>query len=203
MADLVKFLVKLTQLGSLGHNVLVDHEWWLDLLVSAFSKEVESITDQRLVEVDTIVCEEVASVPCDLCAYAAMLCKRWNGPIEKPHLVPNPWHLAVTTPRGGALCWSFSLLGHWVHRGAMFSALHCRPDAKCCKPYPELGRTRTSVKLTGTSLATRFPTMLAFCRIAISYSRVSLRFASTCASRVFFWATRSSADSFACRNQCR
>jgi len=41
----VKFFVKLAKLCSLGHDVLVDHEWWLDFLVAALSEEIERITD--------------------------------------------------------------------------------------------------------------------------------------------------------------
>ena len=56
---------------------------------------------------------------------------------------------------------------------------------------------RTSVKLTGTSLPTMLPTVEAFCRICASSSFASFRFAMTCASISFFFATSSSAFSFA------
>lgn len=61
--------------------------------------------------------------------------------------------------------------------------------------------THTSVRLTGTSLPTMFPTVDAFCRIFCSYSLVSVRFAWTCSSSSFFSATSSSAFSLACTDR--
>lgn len=63
---LVKGLVKLLELGSLGHDLLAHHEGSLDLLVLTLAEEVEAVVDERLVEVDTIVGEEVAAVAVDL-----------------------------------------------------------------------------------------------------------------------------------------
>lgn len=66
-----------------------------------------------------------------------------------------------------------------------------------CSSRDTTGRRRTSVKLTGAPLPTILPIVEAFCLMVASYSRVSFRLASTCASRAFFWATSSSAFSFA------
>ena len=53
--------------------------------------------------------------------------------------------------------------------------------------------------LTGTALPTMLPAVEAFARIEASCSLACLRFSSTCASISFFFATRSSAFSFAWR----
>jgi len=66
--DLVKFFVELVKLRSLGHYVLVHEEGWLDLLVASFPQKIETIGDEGLVEVDAIVCEEVAPVAGYFCA---------------------------------------------------------------------------------------------------------------------------------------
>lgn len=58
-------------------------------------------------------------------------------------------------------------------------------------------RNRTSVKLIGQSFPTMFPTFPARCLIFCSCSLDSRRFATTFASSSFFFATRSSAFSFA------
>ena len=55
------------------------------------------------------------------------------------------------------------------------------------------------MSLTGTALPTMLPAVEAFARNAASCSLACLRFASTCASISFFFATRSSAFSFAWR----
>lgn len=65
---LVKLLVELVKLGSLGHLILVHHERRLDLLVSAFTEEVKAISDQCLVEIDTVIREVVSSVARNFCA---------------------------------------------------------------------------------------------------------------------------------------
>lgn len=66
LSCLVQFLVELVKLRGLCHDVFIDKEWWLDFLVSLSAEEVESICDKGLVEIDTIICEEVAAVTCDL-----------------------------------------------------------------------------------------------------------------------------------------
>lgn len=40
---LVQLLVKLVKLRRLGHDILVHHEGWLDLLVAAFAQKVETV----------------------------------------------------------------------------------------------------------------------------------------------------------------
>jgi hypothetical protein len=70
---------------------------------------------------------------------------------------------------------------------------------KCLSQFEweDITRRLTSVKLTGTSFATRFPTVEAFFRISTSNSRVSFRFASTFASSSFLAVTKSSAGCLA------
>jgi hypothetical protein len=63
---LVQFLVELVKLRGLCHDVFIDEEWRLNFLVSIFAEEVKSICDEGLIEIDTIICEEVATVACDL-----------------------------------------------------------------------------------------------------------------------------------------
>ena len=52
---LVQFFVELIELRGLCHYIFVHHEGGLNLLVSSFSEEVESIRYESLVEIDTIV----------------------------------------------------------------------------------------------------------------------------------------------------
>ena len=66
--------------------------------------------------------------------------------------------------------------------------------------YDPTCKSLTSVKLTGTSFPTMFPTILALCLISISNSLASFFLSSTCTSISFLTATRSSAGSFACTN---
>ena len=65
--NLVEFFIKLVELCSFCHNVLVHEEGRLDLLVTLFTQKVKTVGDQSLVEVDTIVCEEVCAVTGDFC----------------------------------------------------------------------------------------------------------------------------------------
>jgi hypothetical protein len=58
-------------------------------------------------------------------------------------------------------------------------------------------RGRTSVMLTGTSLATMLPMLHALVRMALSWSLAAFVRASTSVSRSFFFLTRSSAGSLA------
>ena len=65
--NLVKLFIELVELCSFCHYVLIHEERRLDLLVTHFTQKVETVGDQSLVEVDTIVCEEVATVAGDFC----------------------------------------------------------------------------------------------------------------------------------------
>ena len=60
--DLVEFLVELFKLGGFGHYFLVHEEGRLNLLISSFTQKVETVGDECLVEVNTVICEEVATV---------------------------------------------------------------------------------------------------------------------------------------------
>jgi hypothetical protein len=64
--DLVQLVVELVELGRLRHLVLVHEERRHDLLVAALAEEVEAVRDERLVEVDAVVREEVPAVAGDL-----------------------------------------------------------------------------------------------------------------------------------------
>jgi hypothetical protein len=66
LSCLVQFLIELVKLRSLCHDIFIDEEWRLDLLVSIFAEKVKGICDEGLVKVDTIICEEVAAVARDL-----------------------------------------------------------------------------------------------------------------------------------------
>ena len=63
---LVELFVKLIQLRGLCHDILVHHERGLYLFVSSLAQKVEPVRDERLIEVDAIVREEVATVTGDL-----------------------------------------------------------------------------------------------------------------------------------------
>jgi hypothetical protein len=54
------------QLGRFGHGLLLHEEGRLDLLVALGAKEVETVVNERLVEVDAVVDEEEATVTGDL-----------------------------------------------------------------------------------------------------------------------------------------
>lgn len=66
MSHFVELLVELIELRRLGHDVFVHEEWRLDLLVASFPQEVEGVCDQCLVQVDTVIRQEIASVTSDL-----------------------------------------------------------------------------------------------------------------------------------------
>lgn len=68
----VKFLVELAELCGLSHNVLVHHEWGLNLFVAMFSEEVKGVGNKGLIEIDTVIGEKVASVADYLCACARL-----------------------------------------------------------------------------------------------------------------------------------
>lgn len=59
---LVQLFVELRQLRGLGHHLLVHHEWRLDVLVASLAQELEAVGDECLVQVDTVVGQEVSSV---------------------------------------------------------------------------------------------------------------------------------------------
>lgn len=63
---LVELLIELVELSSLGHLILVHKERWLDLLELAFPEKVESVGDQGLIKVNSVVSEEIASVASNL-----------------------------------------------------------------------------------------------------------------------------------------
>lgn len=73
MTRLVQLLIKLIELRGLCHDVFIDDERWLDFLVSSFAEEVEGIRDKGLVEIDAVICEEVAAVTCNLCPWYTVL----------------------------------------------------------------------------------------------------------------------------------
>ena len=64
---LVELFVEVRQLGRLCHLVLVHHERWLESLVASLTKELESVGDKSLIEIDAIVGQEVTPVTSDFC----------------------------------------------------------------------------------------------------------------------------------------
>lgn len=64
---LVELFIKLIELCGLRHDVLVHHERRLDFSVSPLAQEVEPVRDESLIEVDTIIREEVSTMTRDLC----------------------------------------------------------------------------------------------------------------------------------------
>jgi len=62
----------LFELRSLAHLLLVHHEWWLDLLVPMFSKEIKAVRDERLVQIDPVICQKIASTANDFSTYTNM-----------------------------------------------------------------------------------------------------------------------------------
>jgi hypothetical protein len=66
LTRLIQLLIKLVKLRGLCHNIFIDDEWRLDFLVPSFAEEVEGISDEGLVKVDAVICEEVAAVTCNL-----------------------------------------------------------------------------------------------------------------------------------------
>jgi hypothetical protein len=60
-------------LSGFCHDVFINDEWRLDFLVSSFAEEVEGMGDQSLIKIDTIICEEVATVTCNLGPWYAVL----------------------------------------------------------------------------------------------------------------------------------
>ena len=54
--------VELVELHGLGHYVLVHHEGRLEIPVALPAKEVEAVRCEGLVQIDTVVREEVSSV---------------------------------------------------------------------------------------------------------------------------------------------
>lgn len=66
MMHLVELFVKLIELRRLRHDVLVHQEWRLDFFVFPLAQKVEPVRDESLIEVDTIICEEVSTMARDL-----------------------------------------------------------------------------------------------------------------------------------------
>lgn len=77
--NLVELFVKLIELGSFGHYVLVHEEGRLDLLVTFFTQKVEAIGDEGLIKINAVVCEEIATVSRDFCAYAWVAERQGKG----------------------------------------------------------------------------------------------------------------------------
>jgi len=96
--NLVKFFVKLVKLCGFGHYVLVHKEGRLDLLVTFFTQKVETIGDQSLVEVNTIVCEKVATVARDFCA-CAWIVGYWGEGMEMKKRSPRSRSIASNRRR--------------------------------------------------------------------------------------------------------
>ena len=79
-SHLVQLFVKLIELGGFGHYVPVHEERCLDFFVSSFTEKVKSICDQRMVQVYSIVGEEISSMSRYLRAFLkitqySILCK--------------------------------------------------------------------------------------------------------------------------------
>ena len=89
---LVELFVKLIQLRCLRHDILVHHEWGLDFFVSPLAQKVEPVRDKRLIEVDAIIREEVATVTRDLgsCKNCEESWEKWDA---EAHPVRGPSHL--------------------------------------------------------------------------------------------------------------
>lgn len=78
MMHLVELFVKLIELRRLRHDVLVHQEWRLDFFVSPLAQQVEPVRDESLIEVDTIIREEVSTMARDLGT-----CKILSGKISR------------------------------------------------------------------------------------------------------------------------
>lgn len=61
----VQLLVKVLELGRLGHDVFVHEEGRLNGCIVALGEEIESVLDEGEIQSDTIVCEKVSSVADD------------------------------------------------------------------------------------------------------------------------------------------
>ena len=79
---LVELFVKLIELCRLRHDVLVHQERWLDFSVSPLAQKVEPVRDESLIEVDTIIREEVSTMARDLGT-----CKTLSGKISRYELM--------------------------------------------------------------------------------------------------------------------
>jgi hypothetical protein len=91
---LVELFVKLIELRGLRHDVLVHHERRLDFSVSPLVQEVEPVRNESLIEVDTIIREEVSTMTGDLgpCKNCQERYRGWAGDAEV-HPVRGPLHL--------------------------------------------------------------------------------------------------------------
>ena len=66
--NLVKLFIKVIKLSALGHHFFAHEEGSLKEIVLAFPQEIQSIIDQGLVQADTNVFQEVATVTTDFTA---------------------------------------------------------------------------------------------------------------------------------------
>jgi len=66
VTHLVELFIELIELRCLRHDVLIHQKRRLDLSVFPLSQEVEPIRDEGLIEVDTIIREEVPTMAGDL-----------------------------------------------------------------------------------------------------------------------------------------
>ena len=82
MMHLVELFVKLIELRRLRHDVLVHQEWRLDFFVFPLAQKVEPVRDESLIEVDTIIREEVSTMARDLGT-----CKILSGKISRYELM--------------------------------------------------------------------------------------------------------------------
>lgn len=129
--NLVKLFIELVELCGFRHYVLVHEERGLDLLVTLFTQKVETVGDQGLVEVDTIVCEEIATVAGDFCTCTWIIeCwgRKWRR--RKEYLDQDPLHLTeggLHDERG------FRIVSQRLHLDrpdAMFEGLDYRPGIR-------------------------------------------------------------------------
>jgi len=91
LTHFVEFLVELVKLCRFRHLILVHHEWWLDFLVSLFSEEVKTVGNQRLVEVDAVICQKITPMTCDFGTYGRRIRPSWLTGANFSHPDLNPW----------------------------------------------------------------------------------------------------------------
>jgi len=96
--NLVKLFIELVELCGFRHYVLVHEERGLDLLVTLFTQKVETVGDQSLVEVDTVVCEEVATVAGDFCTCVRIV-ECWGEEMETKKGIPRSRSIASNRRR--------------------------------------------------------------------------------------------------------
>ena len=129
--NLVKLFVELVELCGFCHYVLIHEEGGLDLLVTLFTQKVETIGDQSLVEVDTVVCEEVATVAGDFCTCAWIVeCwgRKWRR--REEYLDQDPLHPTEGGLHGERGSRIFSQILHLDRPDAMFEGPGYRPGIR-------------------------------------------------------------------------